>query len=135
MSLGLSGDAVGLTYWGGGPGCQRSETVPCLFNGNVELPFGSPEYIGQCSTCIKRQFRDAWSGLGFFVMMVFLAFELFGTAFGRHLMILISALIVYAVSSILTKHGNRYVTGDEIDRASELSFLWTTVSLIALSLE
>ena len=63
-------------------------------------------------------------GLGLFVMLLFFVFELFGTGLSRHISILLATLIVYAVSAIVKKDGSRYVTGDEIDKADDITFLW-----------
>lgn len=106
--IGIEVVGTSTKEWGGGPLCQALEG-PCYSDGNVHLPFGSPEYLG----------------LGLFVAVLFLVIELFGSAFIRHIVILVATMIVYGVSAIVRKDGHRYVTGDVIDETEDISFLWT----------
>ena len=60
-------------------------------------------------------------------MVLFFVFELIGTGFIRHIIILLATLIVYACAAIMKKDGDRYVTGDEFDEADDITFLWRHV--------
>ena len=60
------------------------------------------------------------------VLMVLI--ELFGTPFMRQNIIGFVVGIPYVVAIIATKDGKHYVSGDIIDDANAIDFLWTTVS-------
>lgn len=74
-------------------------------------------------------------GLGFFVIALLVLIELFGSAFMRQNTIFLSCMIPYFFAAIITKDGKHYVSGDYWDDAPPINFLWTTVSLVLISLE
>ena len=53
--------------------------------------------------------------------------ELFGTAFMRQNSIVFSVGIPFALTAIATRDGKHYVSGDYLDDANPIDFLWTTV--------
>ena len=95
IGAGLTG--TGLKYWGGGVWCQehfderafdsaqRGGNAPsCSGNGEVKLPYGSPEYF--------------WLGSSCFFMMVFV--ELVGNPFMKNCNVVISLLFGYFVAAL-----------------------------------
>lgn len=110
--LGLEMMIGSIQLWGGGIGCAnpRDPKALCKLNGDVELPFGSAEYLG----------------LGFFVVVLFIIYELIGSPFTRHNILSLSVLIVYGFSVFLTKDGKYYVNGHYMDDTPAFAFLWTT---------
>eukprot|EP00210_Caulerpa_lentillifera_P004658 g4443.t1 len=117
--MGLEFMIQAIQLWGGGIYCSNPtarhppflDTSVCWMNGDVHLPFGAAEYLG----------------LGFFVIVLFILFELFGSPFLRHNIISISVLLVFAISAIVTKDSKHYVNGDTIDDTPAVAMLWTTV--------
>eukprot|EP00210_Caulerpa_lentillifera_P002451 g2349.t1 len=99
-----------VQFWGGGILCA---TMPyymplCNNSGDVHLPFGSAEYLG------KQHAND-------------LTCELFGTAFIRHNIVLVSVIFVGVISMLIQNDGHSYFNGDQTDNSPDFGFLWTTV--------
>eukprot|EP01026_Neomeris_dumetosa_P027066 TRINITY_DN2202_c1_g1_i18.p1 TRINITY_DN2202_c1_g1~~TRINITY_DN2202_c1_g1_i18.p1 ORF type:complete len:568 (-),score=65.47 TRINITY_DN2202_c1_g1_i18:386-2089(-) len=106
--IGTALTGTGLRYWGGGVFCS-SNPVNCNGNGEVFLPYGSPEYIG----------------LGLVVFVTLVVIELFGSPFLRNIQVVLALLFGYFISAITTHDGDRYVTSTKIDNADAFTFLWT----------
>lgn len=77
-------------------------------NGDVSLPYGSPEYIG----------------LGFSVMVALVFIELFGSVFMKNCNVIIALLFGYFVAAVSNYQGLRYVLPDNIVNADPITFLW-----------
>lgn len=84
--------------------------VKCSGNGDVLLPFGSPEYVG----------------LGFSVFAMLIIIELFGSPFLRNISVIIALLFGYMLAGVTSHDGKDYVTSSQIDAAPAITFLWTT---------
>lgn len=82
--------------------------VGCGGNGDVLLPFGSPEYVG----------------LGFSVFSMLIIIELFGSPFLRNCSVIIALLFGYLIAGVTTHDGKKYVTSSQIDRAPGITFIW-----------
>jgi len=88
--------------------------VNCGGNGQVFLPFGSPEYIG----------------LGFVVFSMLIFIECFGSPFLRNCGVVISLIIGFIVAGSVSYYppgsdnGLKYVTPAKIDSAPWGTFLW-----------
>mmetsp|Transcript_4784 Transcript_4784/g.12272 ORF Transcript_4784/g.12272 Transcript_4784/m.12272 type:complete len:749 (-) Transcript_4784:296-2542(-) len=86
----------------------------CTSNGQVVLPFGSPEYIG----------------LGFSVFVMLILIEAFGSPFMRNCEIIIALIFGYFIAGVSTYtppgSDNKlyYVTPDRINNAPGITFLW-----------
>jgi len=89
----------------------------CTNNGQVVLPFGAAEYVG----------------LGFIVFLFLILTEIFGSPFIRNCQVAIALLIGFAISAAVqytppdAPDGTpalRYVTGDKINKAPGITFLW-----------
>jgi len=86
----------------------------CTNNGQVVLPFGSPEYLGL--------------GVSVFVMLILI--EMFGSPFMRNCEVVIALIFGYFVAGVSSYQppggGDRlwYVTPDRINAAPAITFLW-----------
>lgn len=87
--------------------CFLHSTVLCV-NGDVKLPFGSPEYVG----------------LGFSVFIMIIIIEVFGSPFLRNVAVIIGLLFGYMLAGVTTHDGQKYVTGNKISAAPAITFLW-----------
>jgi NCS2 family nucleobase:cation symporter-2 len=151
ICIGLPLTGTGLKYWGGGVWCQEhfderaydsgrmfgGAPPSCSGNGEVKLPYGSPEYFGLGASC--------------FFMMIFV--ECFGNPFMKNCNVVISLIFGYIVASFAqlspdhpkavdfgadcTVFGNPfnpcdidgsgtldYVTSAKMDIAPAFTFLW-----------
>ncbi|KAL0033065.1 hypothetical protein WJX79_000796 [Trebouxia sp. C0005] len=137
IGAGLIG--TGLKAWGGGSVCQEyaeglppvqidcrvpdasgaftvngtcfaaSQTSYCTGNGEVELRFGSPEYVG----------------LGALVFLLLVLLETFGSPFMRNCEVIIALLLGYMVSAVITSNGGqKYITSSDFSTAPSITFLW-----------
>jgi len=98
LCIGLPLTGTGLKYWGGGVWCQEHfderafdcsgnafcGPPGCSGNGEVKLPYGSPEYFGLGASC--------------FFMMLFV--ECFGNPFMKNCNVVISLIFGYIVASM-----------------------------------
>lgn len=89
----------------------------CTGNGQVVLPFGAAEYVG----------------LGFIVFLFLILTEIFGSPFIRNCQVAIALLIGFAIAAGASymppdapdgTPALRYVTGDKINKAPGITFLW-----------
>ncbi|DBB13713.1 TPA: hypothetical protein ACH3X3_000728 [Trebouxia sp. C0006] len=137
IGAGLIG--TGLKAWGGGSVCQEyaeglppvqidcrlpdasgaftvngtcyaaAKTSLCTGNGEVELRFGSPEYVG----------------LGALVFLLLVLLETFGSPFMRNCEVIIALLLGYMVSAVITSNGGeKYITSSDFKTAPSITFLW-----------
>jgi len=89
-------------------------TVKCSGNGEVLLPFGSPEYVG----------------LGFGVFGTLLLIEMFGSPFLRNCEVAFALLVGFLIAGVSTytpegaTESLRFVTSDRINEAPAITFLW-----------
>jgi uric acid-xanthine permease len=74
----------------------------------VNLPYGSPEFIG----------------LGFSVMVFLVFIELFGSVFMKNCNVLIALLFGFMVAGLSDYRGQSYVLLDNIKTANAFTFLW-----------
>mmetsp|Transcript_39251 Transcript_39251/g.111119 ORF Transcript_39251/g.111119 Transcript_39251/m.111119 type:complete len:590 (-) Transcript_39251:291-2060(-) len=108
--IGASLIGSGVRDWGGGTFCQQNPGFSCSV-GDSRLTYGSASY---------------W-GLGFFVVVVTLLLELFGSPFMRSCQVALGLLVGYILAAATEDYmGNRYVTFDSIKNAPVITFLWTT---------
>ncbi|KAL7552193.1 hypothetical protein ACHAWF_016716, partial [Thalassiosira exigua] len=129
IGVGLTG--MGMKFWGGGVVCADSvwklheQAVdyvgpqpefpipenPSAYceNGDVILPFGSPEYIG----------------LGFSVLVFLVAIEIFGSTFMKNCNMILALLLGFMVAGLSDHEGNSYVDSSKITDAPAVDFLWT----------
>jgi uric acid-xanthine permease len=82
-----------------GPVCQ---------NGDVELGYGSPEFIG----------------LGFSVMCGLVFIEIFGSTFMKNCNVFLALVFGYFVAAVSNYDGNSYVDVEAIKSAAPITFLW-----------
>ena len=89
----------------------------CTGNGQVVLPFGAAEYVG----------------LGFIVFLFLILTEIFGSPFIRNCQVAIAILIGFTIAAGASymppdapdgTPALRYVTGDKINKAPGITFLW-----------
>lgn len=98
----------GVQSWGGGTFCATTG-LPCGDVGDSHLRYAHPSYIG----------------LGFFVLVIMVFLELFGSPFLRSTQICIALLLGYALAAGTTDpFGNEYVNTSKIDSAPVITFLW-----------
>jgi len=123
--IGVALTGTGMKYWGGGVVCAEMiwkehsqldglgvSMIPgptCTGNGNVQLGYGSAEYIG----------------LGFSVMVFLVVIELFGSIFMKNCNVILALLFGYMVAGIAQHDGNDYVDSSKIEAADSITFLWT----------
>lgn len=110
--IGVSLVGSGVKSWGGGSGCYGcvSSGCGCFMPGDSLLPFGSTEYIG----------------LGFFVMIVIVFVELFGSIFMRSSSFAIALLLGFGLAAgTVDRNGDAYVSMQDVRDAPGLTFLWT----------
>lgn len=93
--------AVGTDAASGPPG-------PTCTNGEVQLGYGSPEFIG----------------LGFSVMVGLVFIELFGSVFMKNCNVILALLFGYFVAGVSNYQGLNYVLTDNIKNADAITFLW-----------
>jgi NCS2 family nucleobase:cation symporter-2 len=127
MLIGLTLTGTGMKYWGGGTVCAEmiwkehdqiinNALAPIKFppptaictNGEVNLPYGSAEFIG----------------LGFSVMVFLVFIELFGSVFMKNCNVLLALLFGFMVAGLSDYRGQSYVTLDNIKNADAFTFLW-----------
>jgi uric acid-xanthine permease len=127
MLIGLTLTGTGMKYWGGGAVCAEmiwkehdqiieNALAPIKFppptaictNGEVNLPYGSAEFIG----------------LGFSVMIFLVFIELFGSVFMKNCNVLLALLFGFMVAGLSDYRGQSYVTLDNIKSADTFTFLW-----------
>lgn len=77
-------------------------------NGDVNLVYGAPEYVGLGSSVL--------------VMLVFV--ELFGSVFMKNCNVFIALMFGYMVAALSSHEGNAYVLADKIQEAEAITFLW-----------
>lgn len=120
----------GLKGWGGGVVCadmiwkehaQVSELVgfgdapvsaipsPVCTNGSVQLPYGSPQFIG----------------LGFSVLCFLVVIELFGSTFMKNCNVVLALLFGYLIAGVTNYEDQPYVDASKISAAPGIDFLWT----------
>eukprot|EP00961_Rhodomonas_salina_P259624 3507970-Rhodomonas_salina.1 len=91
-----------------------ASTVKCGGNGEVVLPFGSPEYVG----------------LGFAVFGSLLVIEIFSSPFLRNCEVALALFFGFFVAAVSTyspagsDENLRFVTDDGIKNAPAITFLW-----------
>uniref|UniRef100_A0A061SFW1 Nucleobase:cation symporter-2, NCS2 family n=1 Tax=Tetraselmis sp. GSL018 TaxID=582737 RepID=A0A061SFW1_9CHLO len=108
--IGASLVGSGVNNWGGGAFCANNPGAGCGV-GQSGLPFGSPAYFG----------------LGFFVVVVTLGLELFGSPFMRSCQVALGLLIGYILAAVTTdSNGDGYISSSTIESAPVITFLWTT---------
>eukprot|EP00892_Ulva_mutabilis_P007205 jgi/Ulvmu1/4857/UM020_0143.1 len=134
--IGASLVGTGVKYWGGGVFCAENtfglppssidcydeagalqpegscfgpQIVPdCNGNGEVELPYGSAEYMG----------------LGFSVFATLVLVELFGSPAMRNVQVVIGLLVGYIIAAIAPLDGKHFVTSEKLDDAPGITFLF-----------
>ena len=116
--IGVQLTGAGMKFWGGGVGCSGNPvaTNPCPGNGEVFLGFGSAPYIAQ----------------GFYVFIIFLAVEIFGSPFLRNTMVIWGLLGGFAIAAISSHDGDQFVTGDRIKNSKWFTFLWVETFPISI---
>eukprot|EP00270_Netrium_digitus_P004320 TRINITY_DN15358_c0_g1_i1.p1 TRINITY_DN15358_c0_g1~~TRINITY_DN15358_c0_g1_i1.p1 ORF type:complete len:618 (+),score=92.71 TRINITY_DN15358_c0_g1_i1:80-1933(+) len=90
LLVGFALSASGVQYWGGGVYCAQqvlTSKAICDTNGEVELPFGSKEYVG----------------LGAVTFFTLIVTELFGSPFMRNVQVVMGLLVGMIVASSITK--------------------------------
>ncbi|EKX43833.1 hypothetical protein GUITHDRAFT_110286 [Guillardia theta CCMP2712] len=84
----------------------------CTNNGQVVLPFGSPEYVG----------------LGFAVFLTLILIEVFGSPFLRNCEVALALLFGFFIAGVASYDNNGvkqwFVTQDRIQSAPGITFLW-----------
>ncbi|EFJ52311.1 hypothetical protein VOLCADRAFT_115955 [Volvox carteri f. nagariensis] len=75
----------------------------------VQLPFGSQQYIG----------------LGFIVFFSIIFLEIFGSPFMRNASVILALLFGYLIAACIKFEGKKYVVTTKIDQAPGITFLWT----------
>ncbi|EKX39438.1 hypothetical protein GUITHDRAFT_76385 [Guillardia theta CCMP2712] len=109
IGFGLTGE--GFKYWGGGTDVQMSFQF-CQDNGQVKLPFGSPQYVT----------------LGFAVFLSLIMIEVFGSPFLRNCEVAIALLFGFFISAVATYNNDGtkewFVVNDKISSAPGITFLW-----------
>jgi uracil-xanthine permease len=110
MLIGVQLTGAGIKFWGGGVGCSRNPVAdnPCPGNGEVMLGFGSGPYIA----------------MGFTVFLIFLVVEIFGSPFVRNTMVIWGLLGGYAIASLSSYEGARFVTAERMNSSPVFTFLW-----------
>jgi len=123
MLIGIALTGTGMKYWGGGVVCadmiwkQHMQTDgknitqipgPICTNGDVQLGYGSAEFIG----------------LGFSVMVFLVLLELFGSTFMRNCNVILALIFGYFVAAVSNYQGNPYVQVSSILEAAPITFLW-----------
>lgn len=110
MLIGVQLTGAGIKFWGGGVGCSRNPVAdnPCPGNGEVMLGFGSAPYIA----------------MGFTVFLIFLVVEIFGSPFVRNTMVIWGLLGGYAIASLSSYEGARFVTAERMNSSPVFTFLW-----------
>jgi len=124
--IGVTLSGVGMKYWGGGAVCadmiwkdhvqavaagvEGSPTQYCT-NGNVKLPYGSPEFIG----------------LGFSVMCMLIFIEFFGSIFMKNCNVIIALLFGYLVAGLTNYEGESYISAAKVENAPWITFLFVKV--------
>ncbi|KAK9806190.1 hypothetical protein WJX72_004800 [[Myrmecia] bisecta] len=89
--------------------CYAKQVIPlCNTNGQVELPYGSPEYIG----------------LGCVLFLCVIFFEIFGSPFVRNASVFLSLMVAYLVAGTVTTGGLKYVTTAQFNNSKNFQFLW-----------
>lgn len=122
--IGVALVGTGMKYLGGGVVCadmiwkenteldgssfQTSLPNAVCTNGDVQLVYGSAEYIG----------------LGFSVMVALVFIELFGSVFMKNCNVIIALLFGYFVAGVARYQGLHYVLPDNIQSANAITFLW-----------
>ncbi|CAB9506722.1 Putative purine permease C1399.01c [Seminavis robusta] len=124
--IGVALIGTGMKYWGGGVVCAEMgwkehahitnydpplsfpPPFPTCANGEVELGYGSPEYIG----------------LGFSVMVGLVFIEIFGSTFMKNCNVFLALLFGYFVAGVSSHDGYSYVDSDAIKNANPITFLW-----------
>jgi uric acid-xanthine permease len=81
---------------------------PVCTNGEVNLGYGSPEYIG----------------LGFSVMCALVFIEVFGSTFMKNCNVFLALMFGFFVSGVSNYQGLSYVNVDAIKSAPAITFLW-----------
>ncbi|KAK9822799.1 hypothetical protein WJX74_011059 [Apatococcus lobatus] len=105
--MGVTLIGAGLENWGGGDACADGTSL-CKGNGSVQLPYGSPQYLGLGAVCF----------LAFFLI------ETFGSPFMRNAEIILALFIGYAVAAFVRADYKWYVATTEISNAVGGTFLW-----------
>eukprot|EP00884_Botryococcus_braunii_P021004 jgi/Botrbrau1/7588/Bobra.0159s0037.1 len=80
----------------------------CSGNGDVQLPFGSPQYIG----------------MGAVVFLTLILIEIFGSPFLRNAQVIVGLLVGYVVASIVKIDGKSFINFTKISQAPVVTFLW-----------
>eukprot|EP00798_Chlamydomonas_sp_ICE-L_P005798 gene5798-6079_t len=111
LTIFLIGSALiksGIQAWGGGTFCATTGK-PCVDVGDSHLRYAHPSYIG----------------LGFFVLVLTVFLELFGSPFMRSAQVAIALLIGYALAAGTEDvNGDPYTSNSKIDAAPAITFLW-----------
>eukprot|EP00978_Attheya_sp_CCMP212_P045334 scaffold342680_cov57-Attheya_sp.AAC.1 len=123
MLIGVALTGTGMKYWGGGVVCaemgwkEHAQAVaagvspipgPTCTNGEVNLGFGSAEFIG----------------LGFSVMCALVVIEIFGSTFMKNTNVFLALLFGYFVAAVSDYQGAPYVDSSKIESADPITFLW-----------
>lgn len=130
--IGVALTGTGMKYWGGGVVCaeeiwkQNAQVVDSVgptfqgyavsnipsaicSNGQVQLPYGSTEFIG----------------LGFTVLCSLVVIEMFGSTFMKNCNVIIALMIGYLFAIFSNYEGAQYVDDSKIELAPVVDFLWT----------
>lgn len=107
-----------MKFWGGGVGCSGNPVAEnvCPGNGEVHLGGGSGPYIA----------------MGFAVFLVFLAVEVFGSPFVRNTMVICGLLGGYAIASVSSYEGARFVTAERMKNSDVFTLLWVETFPISI---
>eukprot|EP00873_Tetraselmis_striata_P000948 jgi/Tetstr1/421212/TSEL_001117.t1 len=106
--IGASLIGSGVKAWGGGTFCADNPAFGCGV-GESSLKYGAASFIG----------------LGFFVMVMTIVLELFGSPFLRSCQVAIALLLGYLLAATTTDYnGDKYVTTTGIENAPAVTFLW-----------
>ena len=125
--IGIALTGTGMKYLGGGVVCAEMiwkdhdqvtdaqakgaffppPTQTCT-NGDVQLGYGSAEFIG----------------LGFSVMVALVVIEIFGSVFMKNCNVIIALLFGYFIAGVSNYEGDSYVLTDNIKNAPVITFLW-----------
>jgi uracil-xanthine permease len=107
-----------MKFWGGGVGCSGNPVAEnvCAGNGEVLLGFGSGPYIA----------------MGFAVFLIFLVVVVFGSPFVRNTMVIWGLLGGYAIASVSSYEGARFVTAERMKNSDVFTFLWVETFPISI---
>lgn len=90
------------------PPLQFGPPFPTCANGEVNLGYGSPQFIG----------------LGFSVMCFLVVIEIFGSTFMKNCNVFLALMFGYFVAGVSNHEGDDYVDTAAISNAKPITFLW-----------